>query len=149
MPESVVHCNTPHERTQGHPLSVETGGLNGRSELASSESPDPPSPKSSRDSSWLQVEVCRDFRRETCPRGGQCRFAHPDAKVMGRDGKVTCCYDFLKVSSRCWLAPRDYGGHVAIFGHTFIIIFWLSWQHCLVVPSPVPAPCCTAPNGSR
>ena len=58
----------------------------------------PPSSKSPRDSNWLQVEVCRDFRRDTCPRGDQCRFAHPEAKIIGRDGTVTCCYDFLKVS---------------------------------------------------
>ena len=97
MPESVVRSHLAYEQTQAaHSLCVETDGRS--VDLDSSESSDPPSPKSSRDSSWLQVEVCRDFRRETCPRGSQCRFAHPDAKVMGRDGKVTCCYDFLKVS---------------------------------------------------
>lgn len=80
-------------------LSRGVNGLNGQltsEEL--SESPEPCSPNISGDSSWLQVEVCRDFRRDTCPRGEQCRFAHPAAMVMGRDGKVTCCYDFLKVS---------------------------------------------------
>lgn len=55
------------------------------------------SPRAARDSTWLQIEVCRDYRRDTCPRGDDCRFAHPEAKVMGKDSKVTCCYDFLKV----------------------------------------------------
>jgi len=50
-----------------------------------------------RDSTWLQVEVCRDFRRDICPRGDLCRFAHPETNIIGKDGKVTCCYDFLKV----------------------------------------------------
>lgn len=56
------------------------------------------SPKPVRDSSWLQVDLCRDFQRDTCPRGQTCRFAHPESRaVIVKDGKVTCCYDFLKV----------------------------------------------------
>ena len=54
--------------------------------------------KPSRDSSWLELDVCRDFQAEGgCARGDQCRFAHTDSSVVTRDGKVTCCYDFLKV----------------------------------------------------
>ena len=56
------------------------------------------SPKPPRDSSWLQIEVCRDFQRDTCPHGEHCRFAHPESKIIGKEGKVTCCYDFLKVN---------------------------------------------------
>ena len=52
-----------------------------------------------RDSSWLELEICRDFLRQSCPRVSQeCRFAHPQPPVVTKDGKVTCCYDFLKVS---------------------------------------------------
>lgn len=57
------------------------------------------SEKPVRDSSWLELEVCRDFQRLVCPRSAEeCRFAHPESGVV-KDGKVTCCYDFLKVSS--------------------------------------------------
>lgn len=52
-----------------------------------------------RDSSWLELDICRDFQKEgSCSRSDQCRFAHPEPNVVTRDGKVTCCYDFLKVS---------------------------------------------------
>ena len=56
--------------------------------------------KPSRDSSWLELDVCRDFQKDgQCVRSEQCRFAHPDLNVVNiRDGKVTCCYDFLKAS---------------------------------------------------
>ena len=54
--------------------------------------------KPARDSSWLELDICRDFQKEGCSRSEQCRFAHPDPNVVTRDGKVTCCYDFLKVS---------------------------------------------------
>lgn len=51
-----------------------------------------------RDSSWLELDICRDFvRGYSCPRGEQCRFAHPDQAVVTKENKVTCCYDFLKV----------------------------------------------------
>lgn len=67
----------------------------------------PDSPKPSRDSTWLQIEVCRDFQRDTCPRGYQCRFAHPESKVVGIvDGKVTCCFDFLKVCMICYILHK-------------------------------------------
>lgn len=57
--------------------------------------------KPSRDSSWLELDICRDFQTEGgCARGEQCRFAHTDSSVVTRDGKVTCCYDFLK--DRCY-----------------------------------------------
>ena len=57
--------------------------------------------KPSRDSSWLELDICRDFQTEGgCARREQCRFAHTNSSVVTRDGKVTCCYDFLKVS-RC------------------------------------------------
>ena len=55
--------------------------------------------KPARDSSWLELDVCRDFMRGyPCPRGDQCRFAHPEQTVLTKENKVTCCYDFLKVS---------------------------------------------------
>ena len=54
-----------------------------------------------RDSSWLQVEVCRDFQRKSCFKGPDrpmCRFAHPEEAILVKDGRVICCYDFLKVT---------------------------------------------------
>ncbi len=55
---------------------------------------------SQRDSSWLEIEVCREFLRGECIRSAnECRYAHPTGSVITKDGnKVTCCFDFLKVS---------------------------------------------------
>ena len=50
-----------------------------------------------RDSSWLEMELCRDFQRSTCSKGPSCRFAHAGSSVVTKEGMVTCCYDFLKV----------------------------------------------------
>ena len=103
MPESVV---LPQLDQMALPNGGESlVGLNGQQQqqgVASngpevSENGTPAPSRSTRDSAWLQVEVCRDFRRDTCPRGQVCRFAHPEAKINGKDGKVTCCYHFLKV----------------------------------------------------
>lgn len=53
----------------------------------------------SRDSSWLELEPCREYLKDCCPRGEACRFAHPPRGTVTEGGKVTCCYDFLK--DRC------------------------------------------------
>ena len=49
-----------------------------------------------RDSSWLELEVCREYNRGSCTRA-DCRFIHPGGSVIVKDGKVTCCFDYLKV----------------------------------------------------
>ena len=51
-----------------------------------------------RDSSWLELEICRDFVRGCCNyNADECRFAHPEPGVITKGDKATCCYDFLKV----------------------------------------------------
>ena len=56
------------------------------------------STKHARDSSWLELEVCREFVRGDCSRTAEdCRYAHPTGSVIVKDGKVTCCFDYLKV----------------------------------------------------
>lgn len=51
-----------------------------------------------KDSRWLQVEVCREFQRGKCSRTEEeCRFAHPPAHVVIHNGRVTACFDSLKV----------------------------------------------------
>ena len=51
-----------------------------------------------RDSSWLELEACREHLRRTCPRSAEeCRYAHSEPRILVKDCKVTCCYDFLKV----------------------------------------------------
>lgn len=66
----------------------------------------PAKPTRERDSSWLELEVCREYARHNCPRAAEdCKFAHPDPSIVVKDGHVTCCYDFLKVS-RDREAPR-------------------------------------------
>lgn len=52
-----------------------------------------------KDSRWLQLEVCREFQRNKCSRQDtECKFAHPPANVEVQNGKVTACYDSIKVS---------------------------------------------------
>ncbi|XP_064538279.1 protein muscleblind isoform X31 [Drosophila montana] len=51
-----------------------------------------------KDSRWLQLEVCREFQRNKCSRQDtECKFAHPPANVEVQNGKVTACYDSIKV----------------------------------------------------
>lgn len=52
-----------------------------------------------KDSRWLQLEVCREFQRNKCSRPDtECKFAHPPATVEVQNGRVTACYDSIKVS---------------------------------------------------
>lgn len=53
-----------------------------------------------KDSFWLQLEVCREFQRSRCTRSdGECKFAHPPNNVeIQSNGRVTACYDSIKVS---------------------------------------------------
>ncbi|XP_070069537.1 protein muscleblind isoform X21 [Drosophila takahashii] len=52
-----------------------------------------------KDSRWLQLEVCREFQRNKCSRQDtECKFAHPPANVEVQNGKVTACYDSIKVN---------------------------------------------------
>ncbi|KAJ1519983.1 hypothetical protein ONE63_004215 [Megalurothrips usitatus] len=53
-----------------------------------------------KDSRWLQLEVCREFQRNKCSRPDtECKFAHPPANVEVQNGRVTACYDSIKVSA--------------------------------------------------
>jgi muscleblind len=54
-----------------------------------------------KDSRWLQLEVCREFQRNKCSRPDtECKFAHPPANVEVQNGRVTACYDSIKVSPK-------------------------------------------------
>ena len=51
-----------------------------------------------KDSRWLTLEVCREFARSNCPRSAdECKYAHPPPHVEIQNGRVTCCYDSIKV----------------------------------------------------
>lgn len=51
-----------------------------------------------KDSRWLQLEVCREFQRGQCSRTDlECKFAHPPPHVDVQNGRVTACYDSIKV----------------------------------------------------
>ena len=51
-----------------------------------------------KDSRWLQLEVCREFQRNKCSRPDvECKFAHPGPAIEIQSGKVTACYDSIKV----------------------------------------------------
>ncbi|CRK99236.1 CLUMA_CG012664, isoform A [Clunio marinus] len=50
-----------------------------------------------KDSQWLQLDVCQDFLQNTCALGEfGCPNAHPNRNVDIIDGKVTTCYDSFK-----------------------------------------------------
>ncbi|XP_062556085.1 protein muscleblind-like [Armigeres subalbatus] len=51
-----------------------------------------------KDSRWLQLEVCREYQRNKCSRPDtECKFAHPPANVEVQNGRVTACYDSIKL----------------------------------------------------
>ncbi|VDK89183.1 unnamed protein product [Onchocerca ochengi] len=51
-----------------------------------------------KDSRWLQLEVCREFQRGQCSRSDvECKFAHPPPHVDVQNGRVTACYDSIKL----------------------------------------------------
>ena len=53
-----------------------------------------------KDSRWLQLEVCREYQRQKCTRSDcECKFAHPPPNVEVQNGRVTACYDSIKVSA--------------------------------------------------
>lgn len=59
---------------------------------------------SGKDSRWLQLEVCREFQRNKCSRPDtECKFAHPPANVEVQNGRVTACYDSIKVDFEAFL----------------------------------------------
>ena len=67
-----------------------------------------------KDSRWLQLEVCREFQRNKCSRPDtECKFAHPPANVEVQNGRVTACYDSIKVS-----AKGDFGVIIIILRST-------------------------------
>lgn len=54
----------------------------------------------SKDSQWLQLEVCREFQKNNCLKTDEtCSNAHPSQHVEIINGKVIACYDSCK--SRC------------------------------------------------
>ena len=62
-----------------------------------------------KDSRWLQLEVCREFQRQKCTRcDAECKFAHPPANVEVQNGRVTACYDSIKVRRSLFNSGRKY-----------------------------------------
>ena len=62
-----------------------------------------------KDSRWLQLEVCREFQRQKCTRcDAECKFAHPPANVEVQNGRVTACYDSIKVRPSLFTSGRKY-----------------------------------------
>ena len=52
-------------------------------------------------SRWLQLEVCREYQRQKCSRtDGDCKFAHPPDNIEVQSGRVTACYDSIKVGQK-------------------------------------------------
>lgn len=104
--------NTPGSTPGSTPGNTpgKTNGISGSNGTSVSASAFTPQQKTVRDSSWLELEVCRDYQRMSCPRSPeQCRFAHPEQAVLVKDGRVTCCYDFLKVGFFTVTSSRTLG----------------------------------------
>lgn len=91
-----------------------------------------------RDSSWLELDVCREFLRDSCSRTAEeCKYAHPTGSVVIKDGnKVTCCFDYLKdrcsremckylhpsvtIKDKLILAGKQYGQALAVTTKTLL-----------------------------
>lgn len=55
-----------------------------------------------KDSRWLTLEVCREYQRNKCTRTDtECKFAHPPPHVEVQNGRVTACFDSIKVGNFC------------------------------------------------
>ncbi|RDD39259.1 Muscleblind-like protein 3 [Trichoplax sp. H2] len=66
-----------------------------------------------KDTSWLQVEVCREFLRSKCARDeGECRYAHPGNNIQIDNGFVTACYDSIKSAPFVSIVPALYPEYV-------------------------------------
>ena len=57
-----------------------------------------------RDPRWLQVRVCLDFIGKTCTRSeSECSLAHPPPICSIENGRVTACFDAMKVGVMSFL----------------------------------------------
>ena len=84
--------------TQPSPSNQTDSSVTSSARSAAAVSTSPPANGVVRDSSWLELEVCREFLRGSCLRSSaECRYVHPNSSLLVKDGKVTCCFDFLKV----------------------------------------------------
>lgn len=58
-----------------------------------------------KDSRWLTLEVCREYQRNKCTRTDtECKFAHPPPHVEVQNGRVTACFDSIKVRNSWFCA---------------------------------------------
>lgn len=116
--------------TQPSPSNQSDSSITSSARSAATASTSPPANGIVRDSSWLELEVCREFLRESCQRSSaECRYVHPSPSLLVKDGKVTCCFDFLKdrctrdrckyfhppdeVKQRLVMAGKQYGQQMA------------------------------------
>jgi hypothetical protein len=103
--DRVSHSNSPS--SPGLPTEVENGAAVAQNSTEATTTAVPRHGPRERDSSWLELEACREHLRQTCPRqADECRYAHPDPRIYVKEGRVTCCYDFLKVT-RFYLVHVD------------------------------------------
>ena len=82
-----------------------------------------------KDSRWLQLEVCREFQRNKCTRPDtECKFAHPPANVEVQNGRVTACYDSIKVTNNtlCYIIEfSPFTGSSSPDNPAFWLLPWL------------------------
>lgn len=68
-------------------------------------------PNNVKDSRWLTLEVCREFQRNKCTRPDtECKFAHPPPHVEVQNGRVTACFDSIKVCDNMLTLKRRCDG---------------------------------------
>jgi len=52
----------------------------------------------SNDSEWLTSKICPEYLRGECLRDKfSCPYAHPPKSLETQNGRVVCCFDYLKV----------------------------------------------------
>ena len=101
-----------------------------------------------KDSRWLQLEVCREYQRQKCTRSDcECKFAHPPPNVEVQNGRVTACYDSIKVRNFIKLYSSNprwiFYENLSLSDWTFLTFdrdkFFLNidvvneWYHCIAV----------------
>lgn len=108
-----------------------------------------------RDPRWLQVQVCHDFlRTKQCTRlDHECHFAHPPPSCIVENGRVTACFDAMKVwkchaslvfcsigncpqiflrSNKLWLFTCEF---CPMISRPFVwgVLTWYQWQNYTLI----------------
>ena len=83
-----------------------------------------------KDSRWLQLEVCREFQRQKCTRcDAECKFAHPPPNVEVQNGRVTACYDSIKVGTVIYCSDNFKRENCLLEFHSMVFLLAPLWGY--------------------